>query len=188
MTALLTRISPLRLTGDDIEESCIGKMLAAAVRAPDHGRLRPWRFIVVRGDARARLGEVMAQALRLRNPAATDAALRAEHEKPLRAPLIVVVAAMIRSDTRIPAVEQVASAAAAAQNILLAAHALGLGAFWRTGPAAYDPHVKRALGLEAEDEIIGLLYIGRVETPGPAKSPDLQGVVEEWTQSARQRP
>ncbi len=91
------------------------------------------------------------------------------------------MAAAVRTNTKVPAVEQIVSAGAAAQNMLVAAHALGFGGFWRTGDAAYDDHVKQSFGLSANDEIVGFLYFGRIETPGRAKAADPLGVVEEWT-------
>jgi nitroreductase len=180
LEALITRASPARLAPQEVADTVLAPILEAGLRAADHGRLRPWKFLVVRGEARARLGEVMAEALRRRNAAAEDASLAAERQKPLRAPLIVVVAAAIRAGTKIPAIEQIESAAAAAQNMLVAAHGLGLGGFWRTGPPAYDAYVKSALGLAPDDQIVALLYIGHVSAPGTPKPPDPAGVVAEW--------
>ena len=180
LAALTTRVSPLRLEQKDVDEGALKQILDAGLRAADHGRLRPWKFLVIRGEARQRLGEVMAQALMKRSPATAEGQLKAERDKPLRAPLIIVVAAAVRKDTKIPDIEQVESAAAAAQNMLVAAHGLGLGGFWRTGAPAYDGHVKASLGLKPEATIVGLLYFGAVGAPGLAKAPDHAGVVEEW--------
>lgn len=180
ITALTSRVSPLRLGPDEVDESALSKILDAGLRAADHGRLRPWKFLVIRGAARAKLGEVMAEALRRRDAAAAETLVKAEQDKPMRAPLIVVVAASVRTGHKIPVIEQVEAAAAAAQNMLVAAHSIGLGGFWRTGAPAYDAHVKSALGLKGEDEIVGLLYFGRITAPGLPKAPDRTGVVEEW--------
>jgi nitroreductase len=178
--AIKTRVSPLRLAPQKVEEIALRGILEAGLSAADHGRLRPWKFLLVRGEARSKLGDVLAEALRHRDPASDDAALDAERSKPLRAPVIIVVAAMVRAGTKIPDIEQIESAAAAAQNMLVAAHALNLGGFWRTGAAAYDSYVKAALGLGANDHIVGFLYVGNVVTPGRPKSHDPVGVVEEW--------
>src|SRR6187455_37945 len=121
--------------------------LQAAIRAPDHGRLRPWRFMIIEGAARETFGDVLVAALRRRDPDVPEAVLVKERAKPLRAPLIVVVGARVREHRGVPEVEQIVAAGAAAQNLLLAAHALGFGGFWRTGAPAYDDAVKRALGL-----------------------------------------
>jgi nitroreductase len=178
--ALLTRVSPLRLGSESPEGAALDNILNAGLRAPDHGRLRPWKFLLVRGGARNRFGTVLEEALRRREPAVTERVLQAEREKPLRAPLIVIVAASIHEDSKVPPIEQQLCAGAAAQNMLIAAHAQGFGGFWRTGAPAYDAYVKQALGLKPADAIVGFLYLGNVATPGPAKQPDASGVVTEW--------
>ena len=180
MQALLSRVSPARLAPGELDPIKIDLILAAGLRAADHGRLRPWRFLVVRGEARHRLGELLAEGLKMRNPAASTEMLEAEHRKALRAPVIVIVMAVIRGDGDIPDVEQIVSAGAAAQNMLVAAHALGLGGFWRTGAAAYDPLLRKALGASEKDVIVGFLYLGTVTTAGAEKAPDPEGVVFEW--------
>jgi nitroreductase len=136
--------------------------------------------LVIRGEARRRFGDLLAESFRRRTPDAPETSLSTERAKALRAPVIVVVAVTPRETQRIPAVEQVLSAGAAAQNMLIAAHALGYGALWRTGAAAYDRALAAALGL-AEDSIAGFIYIGHIAAPGKAKDPDPAGVVEEWT-------
>lgn len=181
LTALIGRVSPLRLVEPVPANADLDQILAAGLRAPDHGRLRPWRFLLIRGDARHRFGDVLAESLKRRKQDLSESALQSEHDKALRAPLIIVVAAAVRGNTKVPAIEQIVSAGAAAQNILVAAHALGFGGFWRTGDAAYDDHVKQSLGLSANDEIVGFLYLGHIETPGRPKAADPLGVVEEWS-------
>ena len=178
---VIERVSPLRLGDPGPDARALDRILAAGLRAPDHGRLRPWRFLVIRGEARRRFGDLLAESFRRRTPHAPETSLSTERAKALRAPVIVVVAVTPRDTQRIPAVEQVLSAGAAAQNMLIAAHALGYGAFWRTGAAAYDPVLAAALGLAGEDSIAGFIYIGHIAAPGKAKSPDPTGVVEDWT-------
>jgi nitroreductase len=165
LQALLTRSSPARLKEPAPNGAVLQSILDAAMRAPDHGRLRPWRFLVLRGEARARFGELMAESLKRRDPTATPPLLDKERAKPLRAPLIVVVAAEIVEGHKIPAVEQLLAAGAAAQNLQLAAHALGFGTVWRTGAPAYDPFVKQALGFKPADAIIGFMYLGTPDAP-----------------------
>jgi len=181
LTALIGRVSPLRLVDPAPANADLDQILAAGVRAPDHGRLRPWRFLLIRGDARHRFGDVLAESLKRRKEDLSESALQTEHDKALRAPLIIVVVAAVRGNAKVPVIEQIVSAGAAAQNMLLAAHALGFGGFWRTGDAAYDDPVKQSFGLGADDQIVGFLYIGHIETPGRPKTPDPVGVVEEWT-------
>ena len=180
--ALLGRRSARTLTEPAPDAGALELMFSAAARAPDHGRLRPWRFVVVAKDKRERLGEVLARSLQRREPDASSESLRREREKAMRAPLIVVVAAQIRKGHKIPEVEQLASTAAAAQNIMLAAHALGYGAMWKTGAPAYDDAVKRELGLTDDDEIIGFLYLGTAIGGTPAiPPPSSRDHIVTWT-------
>jgi nitroreductase len=179
--ALITRVSPLELGDPAPDETAERKILAAALRAPDHGRLRPWRFISIRGEARQRFGDVLASALARRDPNAAPDLLTRERQKPLRAPLLLVVAARITEPSKIPSIEQILSAAAAAQNIMVACHALGFGATWKTGDAAYDADVKAALGLPQSDAIVGFLYIGTPKTmPKPPAPLDPLDFVQTW--------
>src|SRR4051812_24829474 len=145
---LHTRQSAAKLQEPGPDDMELADIFRSAVSAPDHGRLRPWRFVVIREEARERFGEVMAAALKARRPDTPPEMLNRERAKPLRAPLIVVVAARVQPG-KIPEIEQVMAVGAAAQNIMLAAHALGFGAMWRTGDLAYDATVKTSLGLEA---------------------------------------
>jgi nitroreductase len=171
--ALLRRRSAKALTDPAPDEGALELLLESAVRAPDHGRLRPWRFIVIRGGARERLGELMAAQLRRKQPAASAESLQRERQKALRAPLIIVVAAVCNATAKIPPIEQILAAGAAAQNIMLAATALGFGAMWKTGDAAYDDTVKVALGLEAGAALVGFLYLGTA--PADAMPPPVRG-------------
>jgi nitroreductase len=153
----------------------------AAVRAPDHGRLRPWRFLVVRGAARERLSELFASAARRRDPSLSDAQIEKERGKPLRAPLTIVVAAKIVPGHKVPEIEQVLSAGAAAMNILNAVHALGFGAKWVTGANCYDPEFRAALGLDESCRLIGFIQVGTpIEGPPPQDRPDPAEFVTDW--------
>ncbi len=185
MELLLNRksIAP-RLHGEPApNDKELGQILAAACRAPDHGRLRPWRFIVIRGEARARLGQVFAEALQAREPDAAEAAIETEHGRPLRSPLLVCVVAKVQSDiAKVPEIEQVVSAGAAAHTMLLAAQALGYGAMLLTGDNAYDPNVGRALGLTAGERIVSFVYFGtQAGQPPNLPRPDPAEHTSEWT-------
>lgn len=140
----------------------LATVLQAAVRAPDHGRLRPWRFMLIEGEQRAKFGEMLAASALRRVPGLSDGDLQRERGKAMRAPLIIVVACRIVPGTKIPAIEQLMAAGAAAQNILLALHTLGYVAAWKTGEAAYDTEVKKSLGLAADDHIVAFIYTGGV--------------------------
>jgi nitroreductase len=177
--ALLRRYSGRSLIEPAPDEAALGLIFASAVRAPDHGRLRPWRFIVIRSDDRAAFGELLADHTRRTKSAVSDDALERERRKAFRAPLIVAVAAIVTPEGKIPAIEQIVSAGAAAQNMLHAAFALGFNAVWKTGGPAYDDQVKTALGLEAKDAIVGFMYIGTdAEGPGSLPRPDWQQFVQ----------
>jgi nitroreductase len=155
-----TRHSTPKVKPDPIPKALIEKLLSAAVQAPNHHRVRPWRFVVLQGEARDRLGEVMADSLEHRNPDVLEEVLGIERSKPRRAPLLIAVGVDKPSEPKVVEIENVCAAAAACQNLLLAAHALGLGAMWRTGPAALDAQVKAFLGFTPDQHLIGFLYIG----------------------------
>jgi nitroreductase len=178
---LLARESALKLEFPGPSETDLEQMFAAAVRTPDHGRLRPWHFVVIGPDQRAAFGNLMADSLKRRDPEATDGAMQKERDKAFRAPTIVVVAAKVKREAKIKPIEQIASAAAAAQTIMLAAPALGYGAVWKTGAPAYDPAVKTALGLAEDDDIMGFLYIGtRAGGSAPFPRPVARDYVTTW--------
>ncbi len=158
-------------------------ILRAGVAAADHDGLWPWRFLIIRGAARASLGEVFARALLARAPDSDDAAVEKQRTKPMRAPLVLAVAARIDPDNaRVPAIEQILSAGAALNQMQLAANALGYGAIWLTGPNAHDGQVAEALGLDFDDRLVGFLYLGTARTePPPKKRPDPERFVTEWS-------
>jgi nitroreductase len=179
--ALMTRVTAGSLVEPAPDDVALKSILEVAVRAPDHGRLKPWQFTVIRGASREAFGDLMAQALRRRKPQASELQLQQERAKPLRAPMIVVVAARVQSQSRIPVIEQTLSAGAAAQNILLAAHAFGFGGAWKTGDAAYDQGIKAAFGLGISDAIVAFIYLGtRAGNPPSPAGIDPAAYVREW--------
>lgn len=160
LDALLNRVSAPRLCEPAPDAAQRELLFRAALRAPDHGQLRPWRFLTIEGAAREQLGELLAQAL----PAdASPEALSKARAMPLRAPLLVVVIARVQAHAKVPAQEQVIAAGCAAHGILLAAHAQGIGAVWRTGELAYNAQVATGLGLAADEQVIAFLYLGTPE-------------------------
>jgi len=170
MELLLTRYSAAKLGMPPPSETAVQAILEAAARAPDHGRLQPWRLIVIEGDARRSLGEIFAESLARRDPEAGDQVLAREREKALRAPFIIVVATRYERSAKIPLAEQTIAASCAAHGLMLAAFAQGLGVFWRTGEAASDEEVKAALGIGPGDLIIGFIYVG-TDISGPPSRP-----------------
>jgi nitroreductase len=176
LSGIESRATALKLTEPGPTREHIEQIVRAGVRAPDHGRLRPWRFVVLEGDARNRLGDLMANMQLKKNPQSTPEQLDGERRKVMRAPTIVVAAAKI-TPGKIPEIEQICAVTAAVQNMQLAAHALGYGAMWKTGAAAYDPAVKTALGLAPEDHIVSFLYLGTIAVPGQAAPAKTDGIL-----------
>lgn len=160
LEAIRTRHSISKVKPDPIPRALIEKLLEAAVQAPNHYHNRPWRFVVLTGAGRERLGKVMAQSLKNQKPDLPDSALEVERLKPLRAPLLIAVGMDKAADPRVLEIEDVCAVAAAVENLLLAAHALDLGAMWRTGPAARDPLVKQFLGLSPDQHLLAFVYVG----------------------------
>jgi nitroreductase len=175
-------IPPVKMGPPGPDEAQVRHILEAGCAAPDHGMLRPWRFLVVQGEGRRKLGELFADSVRRNAPDASPEEIDKQRTAPLRAPVIVVVAARLQPNhPKIPAVEQVAAVAAAAQNMLLAAHALGFAAKWATGKQAYDAAVKTGLGLGGDDQIIGFVYLGSLAARHEAPSrPGVDDVVVPW--------
>jgi nitroreductase len=165
LTLLLQRNSAPRLDAPGPDRAALDQMIRCALRAPDHAWLHPTRFLLVEGDSRQRLGQLFADALRARKPAATADEIQKSLNAPLRAPVVIVVIAHVQQHPKVPALEQQLSAGCAAHGLLLAAQALGFGAVWRTGDNAYDPTVRTGLGLGAAEQIVGYVYVG---TPAAA--------------------
>jgi nitroreductase len=181
---LLSRASVKILGEPGPSDAELRLIFAAAVRAPDHGKLRPWRFFVIRGDARQRLSELFAAAVRRREPGANEAQIEKEREKPLRSPVTIAVVAQIIEGHKIPPVEQLLSAGAAAMNILNAVHALGFGAKWVTGANCYDPEFKKAFGLDEASQLLGFIHVGTPqETTSVMERPDPAAFVIEWNRA-----
>ncbi len=159
-TAIDSRASAARLTQPGPTPADLDRILDAAGRAPDHGRLRPWRLLVLDEASRDKFARAAAAAKRVRIPSLSDEQLSAERDKLLRSPTIVIVGCAVREHAKVPEIEQISAAAAAAQNLFLAAHALGYGVMWKTGPAAYDAGVKDAVGLQPHDHIVAIMHLG----------------------------
>jgi len=153
LATIRNRRSVKQVRPDPVPRELIEQLLEAAIWAPNHHLTQPWRFFVLTGEARVALGEVLA-----RDPALTPAKREAIRQKPLRAPVLIAVA--VEPDPARPLLDELAAGAAAIQNMLLAAHALGLGAIWRTGRAIEDPAVKEFLGLSDRAVLLGFVYIG----------------------------
>ena len=144
--------------------SQLEQILQAGMSAPDHGTLRPFRFLIIQGEARQALSQVFADATLKRDPQVDEETLLKQQSKPLRSPMIIVVIARLSDTPKIPHIEQILSAGSAAQHIQLACRSLGFGSIWLTGDNCYDMTVNEALGVDLQERIVGFLYVG---TPGP---------------------
>jgi nitroreductase len=176
LTAIESRASALKLMEPGPTRAHLEQIMRAAVRAPDHGRLRPWRFVVLEGAAREKLGNEMARLSLVKFPQSTAEQQDAARRKALRAPTIVVVAART-TPGKIPEVEQIGAVAAGVENMILVAQALGYGTMWKTGAPAYDVQTKSMLGLTAQDHIVAFLYLGTTAIAGTATPAALDGAV-----------
>lgn len=165
LEALHTRTSCSRLTEPAPTSAQLDNIYKAAVRAADHALLTPWRFLCVRGLSLDKLGDLFVNAATEADPTLSDVKIENIRLKPHRAPLIIVVVAKHQDHPKVPAIEMDLSAAAAAQNMLLAAHAQDLGGMWRTGSMAYNTIVKTGLGLSDNENITGFLYLGSRSVP-----------------------
>lgn len=173
--AIHTRRMVAKVKPDPVARGRIETLLAAAAQAPNHYKVRPWRFVVLTGKARERLGEVMAESFHLKNPDVPAEAMEKTRGLPLRAPVLIAVGVDRPAEPKVIEIENICAAAAACQNILLAAHAQGLGVKWRTGDWARDPKVKQFLGFAEDQELISFLYIGYPEvTPEPYERPSFE--------------
>jgi nitroreductase len=173
LEALQARRSMPKVGAERPPRELIEQIIAAAVWAPNHHKTEPWRFVVLTGDARAALGEVMSRSLETQLPETNSeeaqTMLAKERNKPLRAPVLIAVGALPAEGPKIVELEEVQAVAAAVQNMLLAAEAVGLGAMWRTGKPASDPLVKRFLGFPERAHIVAFVYVGY---PGLPKLPE----------------
>lgn len=176
---LINRVSYNQLTEPAPNAEQLLSILAAGGSVPDHGNLKPFKFIVFEGDARNDLGEIFAEA------AEQDGADCEKIEKALkmtlRAPLIIAIIAKITPDHKIPEIEQTMTAGCAAYAMQMAAVDLGYQGIWRTGQFAYHSYVKQQLNITQKDQIVGFLYIGTAKNEVPVKARQaVQQYVQYW--------
>lgn len=159
--AINSRVSAGKLAEPGPTPEQLDLLIQTVGRAPDHGRMKPWRVTVVNGSKREAFATAVAEARRARLPNMTDDQIVAERDKIRRSPSIVVIGCAVKKDNpKVPEIEQVVAVAAAVENLFLAAHAMGFGVMWKTGPAAYDNQVKAAVGLTPDDHIVAILHLG----------------------------
>ena len=159
------------------------QLLKIALRVPDHGKLEPWRLLVFRGAARQRFGELLADIAARNDPSAPAERLAEERGRFTRAPLVVAVVSAPVANPKIPEWEQLLSAGAVCENLLIAADAMGYRGQWISEWYAYDAEVGRALGLQAHERIAGFVYLGTPTRPNPERRrPVLARKLQEWTE------
>lgn len=181
LEVLQTRVSVTKLTEPVPDSAQLFEVFKAAARAPDHGKLKPWRFLVVQGDGLAALSDVLVGALLKSNPNVSPAVIEKTKNMPFRAPMIIVAIAKCQDHPSIPHQEQVLACGSAVQNILNALFALKFGAVWRTGELAYNEQVEQALGLVYLEEIIGFIYVGTPAQDFPAPPEvDVNSIFSAW--------
>jgi nitroreductase len=165
------------------DDATLRSMLEAAMRVPDHGKLGPWRFLVIRGRHRGQLGEILARRFQALHPDADPEAVAFERGRFERAPVVVAVVSCPNSKAvKIPLWEQELSAGAACQNLLNAALFAGFGAQWLTEWYAYDDGVARDMGLSENERVAGFVYIGSApQTPDERNRPAYETRVTEWS-------
>lgn len=156
-------------------------ILTIGARVPDHGKLAPWRFVVYQGEARAQVGEKLAEIARWRRPRATEQDLEIERNQFLPAPLTIGVISHIKPHPKIPPFEQLLSSGAVCMNIVHAANALGFGAHWVTRWFAFDEHAAAMLGADVDERFVGFIHIGTPETRLEERDrPALADIVTHW--------
>lgn len=180
---LLTRrsVSANALSEPGPDESQLAQILTAAARVPDHKKLVPWRFVLFQGPAREDFGRVLAEAWQAEEPAASAMRLQMEGMRFLRAPVVVAVISRIAKAHVVPEWEQILSAGAACQNLVVASSSMGFGAQWITEWYAYSEAVRQALGLDEAERVAGFVYIGTPkEKPDERPRPELDDIVTAW--------
>lgn len=171
-------VPPMLLGDPGPTQAELDTLLGIAARVPDHGKLAPWRFLVVEGEARGRIGGVIADAHRADFPDADAKRLDLERARLSHAPVVVGVVSRAAPHAKIPEWEQVLSAGAVCMNLVVAANAAGYATSWLTEWFAYDRRILDALGLSPSEKLAGFIHIGRArEVPSDRPRPDLAAIV-----------
>lgn len=182
--ALLTerRSVPARcLAPPGPSEAELETLLGTAIRVPDHGKLAPWRFVLLEGEHLQRFGDWQSAHHKRLEPALPAAVAEKDSDRYRHAPCVLVLVASLQAPHKIPEFEQWLSVGCVGFSVLLAAQAMGYGAQWLTGWAAYDAEVMRYLGLSAEERIAGFLHIGSTAETAPERlRPNLADKLTRW--------
>lgn len=168
---LLNRRSMAKLEAPAPEGKALENIIRAGLRAPDHGNLTPWRFVIAQGSGLQKLSAILVKAAVADN--SDEAVITKVKNAPFRAPMVITVIAKVTPHVKVPAIEQHLSAGCAVQAMQMAAVAQGFQGIWRSGNWMFHPEVRSAFGVEGEDEIVGFLYLGTpmgTEMPAPTRS------------------
>ncbi|HTA65783.1 MAG TPA: nitroreductase [Xanthomonadaceae bacterium] len=179
---LARRSTPSRQLGaPGPDDDQLRRMLEIAVHVPDHGRLSPWRFLRIRGDARDALGRALVARLMEREPGASDDKIAKERGRFNHAPCVIAVIARLTPGHKVPESEQIQSGSCVCFSLLQAAHAFDFGAQWLTGWAAYDPKILELLGVGTNELVLGFIHIGSMTMPQPDRErPDPASLLTDW--------
>lgn len=164
---LLNRVSQAKLIAPAPSSEELDLLIKMAVRAPDHGALKPWRFLVIEEERLTALSDLFLKVAS-QSGETSAGVLEKVKNMPFRAPMIIVPIVKVTPNHKVPVIEQQLAGAAASQNILLGLYALGYGGIWRTGDMAYNTTVHDELGLGETEQVLGFLYVG---TPSAPASP-----------------
>ena len=160
----------------------IATLIRVASRVPDHGRLTPWRFVVYRGEARHRIGDMLAKRAEEREGPLPDARVEQEKARFSRAPLVIGVIHCPRDNPKIPRWEMLLSGGAAAMNLVLAANALGYSTNWITNWYSDDEEGRRILGLAPDERVVGFVHIGTFSGDAPERPrPEVETLISEYS-------
>ena len=164
-------------TPDELEQ-----ILRIGTRVPDHGKITPWRLVIIEGEDRAKAGEKLARIMEQANPKLDASSLEAERKRFLPAPLTIGVISSPQPHPKVPQLEQLLSAGNVAFNLLHAAHALGFAASWVTRWYAFDAEASAMLGARKDEQFVGFIHIGTpTATIEDRPRPDLESIVTRWS-------
>jgi len=181
LTALHTRNSVNLLCDPAPNVDQLENIFKAGLRACDHKNLKPWKYLLIEGNARNKFGQLMVDVKTAIEGERLDSGLTEKLlSKPLRAPTIIVVIAHIQQHEKVPEIEQLLSAGASAQMMMTAAHAQGVGAIWRSGALMFRREMRAGLGLDSQDQIVGFLYLGTAAAAKPLAESNTTDFVKRW--------
>ena len=181
LDVLLSRASTDHLSAPAPDKEQIARILSAGLRAPDHGKIRPWRYIVIKGKHRAEFAEQVVKAMGALDPDVPQKKIEKRRQRFSEMPMIVALVMALEPDGKIPVLEQELSVGAATMNVLNALHAEGFGGFWVSSDFADQPCFREALGLTGTQSLAGFLFVGTPDKPvHGAKRPDIADYMAVW--------